>query len=363
MRAFWLVLFASCMAAILLPGSDTRSAFTPSWTQLHVSFRDAAPPTLAAVTPSSSASVTPSPTRASSSSSATAQPATSAAPAATTSAAASFAAQGTPQAATTVPAAPAGWSTLFSDTFDGAAGTAPSTQNWLYDVGTGFGSSAVRQTNSTANAYLDGQGNLVLQANDTDGSWTAAEIETKRADFAAPAGGKLEMTASLELPTGSGAVGYWPAFWAGGTPIRSGGPWPESGEIDMMEDINGLDSAAQTFHFGSSSQLGGSLSACPVTSCLDGFHTYSVVIDRTNTSAESLQFLIDGKVQATYTEAQVGTSTWQAAVDHGYFILLDLVIGGSWPDSQCGCTAPTTSTASGGAMRVGYVAVYEQPAS
>lgn len=256
---------------------------------------------------------------------------------------------------------------MFADDFNGPAGSAPSQQNWFYDLGTTFGSDQVNQTNSTSNTYLDGKGDLVMQANDTGGKWTAAEIETTRDDFAAPPGGKLEITASIEQPNPANGTGYWPAFWAGGTPIRNGGPWPQSGEIDMMEDINGLNEAAQTFHFGSSSstQLGGELMSCPdkASTCQTGFHTYSVIIDRTNTSDESLQFLMDGRIEATYTEAQVGTSTWQAAIDHDFFILLDVVLGGTWPDNQCGCTSPTSATTPGGAMRVGCVAVYEEAAN
>ncbi len=223
-----------------------------------------------------------------------------------------------------MPPPPSGWTTLFSDTFDGQAGSAPSTANWFYDIGTGFGNNEVQRTTSwTSNTYLDGSGDLVLQANESDGSWTSAQIETTRDDFVAPPGGKLEMTASIQQPDVADQLGYWPAFWALGAPMRSGGSWPRSGEIDMIEDVNGRDKAAQTFHYGKSSQLGTGLRPCPDTtsSCQAGFHTYTVIIDRTNTSAETLQFLIDGQAEATYTEAQVGTATWEAAIDHGFFIL------------------------------------------
>jgi beta-glucanase (GH16 family) len=259
-----------------------------------------------------------------------------------------------------VPAPPAGYTTVFADSFDGPAGAAPSKENWFYDIGTGFGNNEVQHTtNSTSNTYLDGQGDLILQANDSNGNWTSSQIETTRDDFTAPPGGKLEMTASIEQPNVANELGYWPAFWALGAPMRSGGTWPNSGEIDMLEDINGQNSAAQTIHYGSGSQIGDPMVSCPGTSCEGGFNTYSVIIDRTNTSAEFLQFVIDGHVEATDTEAQVGTADWQAAFDHGFFILLDLAIGGTWPNGQCNCTTPTSGTTSGGQMRVAYVAVYQ----
>ena len=63
------------------------------------------------------------------------------------------------------------------------------------------------------------------------------------------------------------------------------------------------------------------------------------------------------------TEAQVGTSTWQAAFDHNLSIILDLAMGGAYPNGVCGCTSPTSSTASGGTMSVAYVAAYSTSGS
>ena len=169
------------------------------------------------------------------------------------------------------------------------------------------------------------------------------------------------MTASIEQPNPANGLGYWPAFWALGSPMRTGGGWPQSGEIDMMEDVNGLNEASQTFH-NSANSPGHPLIACPGagSGCQTGYHTYSVIVDRTNTSAETMQFLMDGVVESTITEASVGTAAWQAAVDHGFFIIFDLAMGGNYPDGISGTTTPTSATTSGASMSVGYVAVYEQ---
>src|SRR5450432_1542512 len=107
--------------------------------------------------------------------------------------------------------------------------------------------------------------------------------------------------------------------------MRAGGGWPASGEIDMMEDVNGLNEVFQTFHHASSSP-GHPLIACPGadSTCETGYHTYSVIINRTSTSAEYLQFLMDGRAKDTITEASVGTTAWRAAINHGFFIILDL---------------------------------------
>jgi hypothetical protein len=268
---------------------------------------------------------------------------------------------GSPQArADTVPPPPSGWTTVFSDDFAGAAGSAPSSSNWFYDEGTGFGTGEIEQmTNSTNNVYLDGNGHLVLKAINNGGTWTSGRIESTRDDFEAPPGGELEMTAEIEQPNPASGLGYWPAFWALGAPMRTGGTWPTSGEIDMMEDVNGLNEASQTLHDASNSP-GHALIACPTTGCQAGYNTYSVIINRTNTSAETLEFLMDGTVENTITEASVGTTAWQEAIDHGFFIIFDLAMGGNYPNGICNCTTPTSATTSGASMSVGYVAVYEE---
>ncbi len=268
-----------------------------------------------------------------------------------------------PQArADTVPPPPSGWTTVFGDNFAGPANSAPSSANWFYDIGTGYGTGETEQTtNSTSNVYLDGNGHLVLKAINNGGTWTSGRIESTRDDFQAPPGGKLEMTASIEQPNPATGLGYWPAFWALGSPMRAGGGWPASGEIDMMEDVNGLNEASQTLH-DSAGSSGHALIACPASgsTCQTGYHTYSVIIDRTNTSAESMQFLMDGTVESTITEASVGTTAWQQAIDHGFFIIFDLAMGGNYPNGICNCTTPTSATTSGASMSVAYVAVYEQ---
>ncbi|HZP54671.1 ricin-type beta-trefoil lectin domain protein, partial [Actinocrinis sp.] len=260
------------------------------------------------------------------------------------------------------PPPPSGWTTVFSDDFSGAAGSAPSAANWFYDIGTGYGTGEKEQTtNSTGNVYLDGNGHLVLKAIDNGGTWTSGRIESTRDDFQAPPGGELEMTASIQQPNPASGLGYWPAFWALGSPMRAGGGWPQSGEIDMMEDVNGLNQASQTLHDAAGSS-GHPLIGCPAagSGCQTGYHTYSVIVDRTNTSAESMQFLMDGTVESTITEASVGTTAWQEAIDHGFFIIFDLAMGGNYPNGICGCTSPTSATSSGASMSVGYVAVYEE---
>jgi len=262
-----------------------------------------------------------------------------------------------------VPPAPAGYKQVFLDNFGGAKGAPPSKSNWLYDIGTNWGNNQVEHdTNSTSNIYLDGRGDLIIQANKANGQWTSGRIESTRDDFIAPPGGKLELTASVKQPDVPDALGYWPAFWALGSTMRTSGvPWPNAGELDMFEDVNGMNQASQTFH-DAGPTIAHPQIPCPARSCDGDFNTYSVIINRTNTLAESLEFLMDGHVEKVITEAEVGTATWHTAIDHGFFLLLDLAMGGTYPNGKCRCVSPTRATTSGGQMKVAYVAVYEQPA-
>jgi hypothetical protein len=83
-----------------------------------------------------------------------------------------------------------------------------------------------------------------------------------------------------------------------------------------------------------------------------------MIENRTNASDESITFYLDGNEYFSVSESQIGTSTWQAAFDHNMSIIFDLAMGGSYSDGVCGCTAPASSTASGGTMSVQYVAAY-----
>lgn len=285
----------------------------------------------------------------------------SAAPAVPTSAA--QAARATASAAPdSVPGPPAGWSTVFSDDFNGAAGSGPSS-SWMYDTGPGssFGTGEIEtMTNSSSNVHLDGNGNLDITALNNGGSWTSGRIQTTSANVGAPAGGELEVTASIEQPNPGNGLGYWPAFWMLGP-----GQWPENGEIDIMEDVNALSEVSGTVHCGTDpagpcnepNGIGSGLRPC--SGCQSGYHTYTMILNRTNPSAESITFYLDGNQYYSIGESQVGTATWQAAFDHNMSIILDLAMGGGYPNGVCGCTTPTGSTASGGTMSVAYVAAYQ----
>jgi beta-glucanase (GH16 family) len=272
------------------------------------------------------------------------------------------------------PPTPAGWSLAFADDFNGPAGQLPSSQNWLFDLGTSYPGGAPNwgtgevetMTNNPANVSLDGAGNLrITPIRGANGSWTSARIETQRTDFAAPAGGRMRVEGRLQQPNVSGtqALGYWPAFWSMGAAARPVGAtnWPGIGEIDVMEDINGRSSEFATLHCGTApggpcnenTGIGSGERPCP--GCQTGFHTYGYELDR-GVSPEQVRWYLDGVNFFTVNSSQVDATTWNNATHHGFFVILNVAMGGGFPAAFGG--GPTGSTVSGVPMIVDYVAVY-----
>jgi beta-glucanase (GH16 family) len=274
-----------------------------------------------------------------------------------------------------VPAAPPGFTLTWSDDFNGASGTGIDQGLWKYDTGPGssFGTGEIEtMTSSTSNVYYDGQSHLVLQAlhsgSDPRAGWTSGRVETQAATFGAAPGGVVRMESILQQPnvnTANGA-GYWPAFWMLGAPLRSGVSWPTSGEVDVMEDINGRGSVFSTLHCGvnpggpcnESTGIGSGERAC--SGCQTGFHDYAVEIDR-STSPEQIRFYLDGNNFFTVQATAVDATTWANAVDHPFFIIYDLAMGGGFPDAFGG--GPNAATVSGGKFVIDSVAVYNKGGS
>jgi beta-glucanase (GH16 family) len=260
-----------------------------------------------------------------------------------------------------------GWTTEWSEIFTGPAGQGVSPQYWKYDTGQGiFGTGEVEtMTNSPGNVHLDGAGDLDITALRQGSMWTSGRIETTQL-FGAPSGGELRVIASIKQPSPASGLGYWPAFW-----LLGPGSWPQHGEIDILEDVNALSDHSGAFHCGNltTPNPDGTFGPCheytglssglqPCAGCQDGYHTYSVIIDRRDPADEQIDWYLDGQLFYSVHQSQVSAPVWTEAVDHGFSIILDLAIGGAYPNARCGCLTPAAQTTSGGTMSVHYVAVY-----
>ena len=216
----------------------------------------------------------------------------------------------------------AAWRVIWSDEFDGPAGSAPDASKWNYDLGGGgWGNKELEvYTNQTDNVFLDGNGNLVIQAMNTQNGFTSARLKTQ--DRFNVQYGRIE--ARIKIPFGQG---IWPAFWMLGSDIGTVG-WPKCGEIDIMENIGKEPSIVHGSMHGP-----GYSGNTPLTAKYtlaggkfsDDFHVYSI-----EWAPERVDFFVDGNKYYTVTQNDLpkGT-TW--VYDHPFFMLLNVAVGGTWP--------------------------------
>ena len=276
-----------------------------------------------------------------------------------------------------LPPPPAGWTQVWADDFTGAANSLPNGANWIIYTGTSYpggpaqwGTGEIQTyTNNPANVSHDGAGNLrITPLRSNTGQWTSARIETQRSNFRPPAGGVMRIEGRIQMPnvTGAAASGYWPAFWALGAPYRGNYQnWPAIGEFDVMENVNGINSVWGVLHCGvnpggpcNETQGLGASRACPGSTCQSAFHTYAFEWDAA-ASPQQLRWYVDGQLYHTVTQSQIGEPHWSNMTNHaGYFLLLNVAMGGAFPNGVAGSATPTAATVPGRPMLVDYVAVY-----
>ncbi len=130
------------------------------------------------------------------------------------------------------------------------------------------------------------------------------------------------MAARMKLPAGSG---LWPAFWAMG----SAKPWPENGEIDIMENVGEPDWTSVALHgpgYSGDTPLVSKKQFAQDNSAT-GWHIYSV-----DWTSDGLSFKLDGELMYQVTRAMVEQfGAW--AYDNSKFMLLNCALGGGYPAS------------------------------
>lgn len=249
-----------------------------------------------------------------------------------------------------------GWVLVWSDEFDGAAGSGPDQTKWNFDIGGGgWGNNELQSyTSRTQNAFLDGDGNLVIRAikenfTGTDRiarNYTSSRLLT-RGKFTIKFG---RIEARLKVPFGQG---IWPAFWMLGNDIDTAG-WPTCGEVDIMENIGREPAIAHsTLHgpgYSGASPLTGSFALPAGQRYADDFHIFAVEWE-----ADEIRFFMDGNLYHTRKPSDIPAGRkW--VYDHPFFMILNVAVGGNWPGS------PDDTTTFPQSMLVDYVRVYSDEA-
>ena len=281
------------------------------------------------------------------------------------------------------------WQMVWSDEFEGSA---IDTNKWNYELNCDGGGNNEKQcyTDSEQNAFIaDGVLNIVaLPAEEgAEKPYTSARLNTRyNADFTY---GRFEVRA--KLPSGQGS---WPAFWMLPTD-EVYGTWPRSGEIDVLESVNlktpdedgGIESSIHgTLHYGrawpDNSYTGQEYKFPEDTNPADDFHTYAV-----EWQEGEIRWYVDGYLYATQRQSEVRTNAsgeavglkhrgwfaeyfeqgsgeltthWDSApFDKDFHLLLNLAVGGDWPENVNDLGVDASAFENGQTFAIDYVRVYQ----
>jgi len=231
-----------------------------------------------------------------------------------------------------------GFNLVWQETFAGTSGTSPNTNTWNIVTNLHVNNEVQTYTSSTANLQLSGGSTLqIVPWRDSSGAWTSGRIES-RYTFT-PAAGRLTFAEGLirfgDNPT-SNKQGLWPAFWLLGDSERHGTGWPQCGEVDIMETVNGQLTGYGTVHCGS--YPGGTCNEpngiAGNTGIPDqGWHTWRVQFDRRpgDWRSETITWTLDGRQFASVSGSRIGDQAiWGTLAHSPMFFILNMAVGGNW---------------------------------
>jgi beta-glucanase (GH16 family) len=242
------------------------------------------------------------------------------------------------------------WTLDWSDEFDGDTLDASNWNRQIVRAGR-FNDEWQRYTDNRENSYVE-DGKLVIQAiheGDAHGmdEYTSARLNT--ANKQTWKYGKI--AARIKLPYGQG---IWPAFWMLGANIDENGgdtPWPQSGEIDILELYGTEDDGVveANLHYadesGEHAQMGAVAYELDEGIFADDFHIFELEWDE-----NEIKWYVDGEQFASKSIASDELSEFHEE----FFLLLNIAVGGTWAGR------PDESTDFPQTMYVDWVRVYKQ---
>lgn len=242
---------------------------------------------------------------------------------------------------------------LWSDDFDGPAGTPPNPAKWSISVTPNpANNEAQYYTNRTQNVALNGDGYLELIAyKESMGSkqYTSGKVTTS-GRFTQMYG---RWEARMKLPAG---VGFWPAFWMLGINQGCGG-WPGCGEIDIMENRgrtprNSSSALHGPGYSGNTPLAKGYNLPADAPSHAEDFHVFAA-----EWTANQIRFFVDGFNHYTVNRADV-TRYGAWAYDRPFYAILNLAVGGNFDGNRLPADANLPAK-----VVVDYVRIWKQGAS
>lgn len=275
---------------------------------------------------------------------------------------------------------PSGFShCIFYDDFSTSDGHLPDSSKWALDLGTSYPGGPEHWGTGEIQTYTKDKQNIHITSRNTlkitpirsdHNTWTSARLETTPDwDFACARGQRMRVEARIKLGDNPAdkQLGIWPAFWALGSEYRDNYQnWPAVGEIDILETVNGERKIWHVVHCGTNpggicdEPNGIGHVSEPFTR--GEWHTIAWEVDRRKYAGqESMSWYIDGEKQWTLTEGDVkDDDAWCALAGNSKMVLLNVAVGGGFPNGVYGKETPTDDTldGNGASMEVDYVAVY-----
>ena len=236
---------------------------------------------------------------------------------------------------------------VWSDEFEGSAGSPPNSKWWKHELGDGsdagnpgWGNSELQHyTDRAANACHDGRGNLAIRVTNENGTFYSTRIITKGlVEFTF---GRIETRARMP-----GGAGLWSAIWALGADIDQA-TWPACGEIDIMENLGRQPRRVfGTLHCpGHSGDAGISGAHILGDDASNDFHIFSV-----EWGPQQIEWSLDGNPYFAATARDLG-GAW--VFDHPFYLLINLAVGGHLG----GTVVPGTTFHD--AFLIDYVRIYD----
>lgn len=243
-----------------------------------------------------------------------------------------------------------GWRLVWSDEFDSDV---LNEANWSRQVELAgrFNEELQAYSDSEENARIE-DGCLVIQAlhkgpEHGHDQYTSARLNT--AGKQSWLYGKV--AARMQLPHGQGV---WPAFWMLGANCDENGgdtPWPQCGEIDIMEFYGSRSDAVveANLHLTDANGVYRQTGAVPFHlesgKFADQFHVFEIEWDE-----QRFLWKVDGKEYASH---DISTADY-SAFHQPFYILLNLAVGGTYAGK------PDATTRFPQSMYVDWVRVYQR---
>lgn len=71
-----------------------------------------------------------------------------------------------------------------------------------------------------------------------------------------------------------------------------------------------------------------------------------------------MRYWLDRQLVHTISANDLGSAVWNQTFHQGFYIILNVAMGGGYPNAVAGKTTPTSATVGGYQMAVDYVAVW-----